>query len=177
MLRHFRLLAWFMAVSRVVIFRPFARFFSPLMGWPPGFLARTTTVKDGMTGPILRRSLVNLVENSTGGVIGQFISWTKSDGFKSRDGELDYLANLERARKPALIMAADKDYIAPPDTVIPAYQRLGAEDKQLRIFGTDRGDDHDFGHADLLLGRYAKKTVYPEVAEWLEARATSETNQ
>ena len=85
---------------------------------------------------------------------------------------MDYLASLKGIEEPVLIMASDGDRVAPPDAVIPAYQHLGSEEKQLRVLGTDRGDDYDFGHGDMLLGMHAREVVYPEIAEWLEAHST-----
>ena len=62
--------------------------------------------------------------------------------------------------------------LASPGSVVPAYEQIGAEDKQLRIFGGDRGDDYEFGHGDILLGDHAREVVFPEIIEWLESHAS-----
>jgi alpha-beta hydrolase superfamily lysophospholipase len=168
----FRPLIWLMALGRAVAWRPMAGFFSPFLGRHTGFLTRLVSVRDGMKGAILRRCLANLVENTTGAVLRQFLSWARSGEFGSRNGEESYLSNLGSIRESVLIMAADADSIAPPDAVTPAYRLIGAEDKQIRVFGRDRGDDYDLGHGDVLVGDHAREVVYPEIVDWLKKRAT-----
>jgi esterase/lipase len=121
--------------------------------------------------------MVNLVENTTAVILRQFLRWSKAGAFESRTGEEDYLTNLKKIEEPVLIMAADADNLASPPAVTPAYQRIGSEDKQLRIFGRDRGDDCKFGHGDILLGDHSREVVFPEIIEWLESRASQAGNQ
>jgi len=171
--RILRPFVWLMTLTRVVAFRPAARFFSPFMGWPPGWISRISISKGGMRGAVLRRCMVNLVENTTAAVLRQFLRWSKAGSFESWNGDEDYLQNLKKIEEPVLIIAADADNLASPPAVTPAYERIGSEDKQLRIFGQDRGDDCEFGHGDILLGDSAREVVFPEVIEWLESRAAS----
>jgi UDP-N-acetylmuramate: L-alanyl-gamma-D-glutamyl-meso-diaminopimelate ligase len=170
--RILRPFVWAMTWTRVVAFRPSARFFSPFMGWPPGLLSRVSISKGGMRGPVLRRCMVNLVENSTAALLRQFLQWSRAGSFAPQGGEDDYLANLEKIEEPVLIMAADGDKLASPGSVTPAYQRVRSADKQLRIFGGDRGDDCEFGHGDILLGENVREVVFPEIIDWLESRAS-----
>jgi len=175
--RILRPFVWLMASHRVVAFRPAARFFSPFMGWPPEIISRISIHPGGMRGPVLRRCMVNLVENTTAAVFSQFLRWSKTGKFTSRDGSEDYLANLKKITEPVLIMAADADNLASPAAVVPAYEHMGSEDKQLRIFGGDRGDDCEFGHGDILLGDHAREVVFPEIIGWLESHATESGDQ
>jgi pimeloyl-ACP methyl ester carboxylesterase len=174
--RILRPFVWLMTLTRVVAFRPSARFFSPFMGWPPGWISRISISKGGMRGPVLRRCMVNLVENTTAAILRQFLRWSKAGAFESQAGENDYLENLKKIEEPVLIMAAEADNLASPPAVTPAYQRIGSEDKQLRIFGGDRGDDCEFGHGDILIGDHAREVVFPEIIEWLESRASEAGN-
>ena len=161
-----------MIVGRTIAFRPFARFFSPFMGWSWRTLSKIVVSKEEMEGPMLRRCLVNLTENTSGALMRQFFSWIRLGTFESEDKEVNYQANLAKIEQPVLILAADNDHVAPPDAVAPAYERIKSEDKQLRIFGNDRGDDYDFGHGDILLGIHAPELVFVEIFDWLESRAT-----
>lgn len=170
--RILRPFVWLMTLTRVVAFRPAARFFSPCVGWSPGLLSRIPISKGGIRGRVLRRSMVNLVENTTAALLRQLLHWSKADSFASREGGEDYLANLKKIDEPVLIMAADADNLASPDAVTPAYLGVGSADKQLRIFGGDRGDDCEFGHGDILLGEHSREVVFPEIIEWLESRAS-----
>jgi alpha-beta hydrolase superfamily lysophospholipase len=167
-----RSFVWPMTLTRVVAFRPLARFLSPFMGWAPGILSRISIHPGSMRGPAQRRCLVNLVENTTAAVLRPFLRWSRAGALSSRGGEDDYRPKLKKIEEPVLILAADADNLASPDAVIPAYEQIGSEDKQLRIFGGDRGDDCEFGHGDILLGDHAREVVFPEIIEWLENHAT-----
>jgi pimeloyl-ACP methyl ester carboxylesterase len=167
--------AWLARLASVlpsVPLGPLGRFFSPLLGQPPAFIARPFYHPGGMEPRLVRRALCNLNESPCSALVRQFLGWGESGRFTSRDGARDYLAELAHARAPVLLLAAHRDQLAPPDSVIPVYEALGSPDRQIRIFGLDAGDDRDFGHGDLVLGRHAAELVYPEISEWLEARAT-----
>ncbi|HUU03229.1 MAG TPA: alpha/beta fold hydrolase [Myxococcota bacterium] len=161
-----------MFFGHTIAFRPLARFFSPMMGWPPRWLSRIVVLKNGMEGAVMRRCLVNLTENTTGALMRQFFDWIRTGRFESTDGQTDYLGNLARIKVPVLIIAADADKIASPEAVSPAYERVASEDRQLRIFGIDRGDDADFGHGDILLGVHSRELLYPEISNWLQQHAS-----
>jgi alpha-beta hydrolase superfamily lysophospholipase len=168
-------LAWMaklLGPMRSVLFRPLARFAAPLLGSPPGFLARPFLHPGSMEPRLVRRAMVNLVESDSVALVRQMASWIEQRGFRSRDGERDYLARLDQVELPALLIAAERDGLASPEAVAPAYERLRSRDKQLRVFGSDAGDDFDFGHGDLLLGRLAPKVIHVEVLDWLEQHAS-----
>ncbi len=170
--RFFLPLVRLMALSPVVRFRAWARFFSPFFGWGLATLSTVAVSRRGIEGALLRRAMVNLVDDTSGRLLRQFIGWIRSGRFTSRDGAQDYFANLAKIEEPVLVLGADADRLAPPASVEPAYERLGSRDKQLHIFGIDRGDDFDFGHGDILIGSVARQVVYPEILVWLKAHAT-----
>lgn len=170
--RFFLPLLQLMALSPVVRFRAWARFFSPLFGWGLATLSTVAVSRRGIEGALLRRAMVNLVDDTSGRLLRQFIGWIRTGRFASRDGAEDYLANLSRIEEPVLVLGAETDRLAPPASVESAYERLGSRDKQLRVFGLDRGDDFDFGHGDILIGSVARKVVYPEILVWLKTHAT-----
>lgn len=167
-----RWLARLLCVFPAVPFGPLGRFLAPLLGSPPAFVARPFYHPGGIEPRLVRRALVNLNESPCAALVRQFLRWGESASFTTRGGERDYLAELAGARAPVLLLAAHRDLLAPPDSVIPVYEALGSQDRQIRIFGLDAGDDRDFGHGDIVLGRYAAELVYPELTTWLEDRAT-----
>ncbi|RLB59677.1 MAG: hypothetical protein DRI34_00995 [Deltaproteobacteria bacterium] len=158
-------------LMRQVPLRPLARQLLPLVGAPP-FLSRLVTCRGQMGRQALRLSMVNLSENMAGALARQLLDWHRQGGFRSRDGQRDYFAGLEAVGQSLLVVGAEADRLAPPGSVTPAYQRAGSGDKQIRILGRDHGDEHDYGHGDLLLGRHAPEEIYPLLGEWLEQRAT-----
>ncbi|MBN2497717.1 MAG: alpha/beta fold hydrolase [Deltaproteobacteria bacterium] len=157
-------------LGRAVPFRPLARFFAPFMGRGP--MTATVLHPANVDRGDIHRAMVNLVESSSSALMRQFLSWVRSGRFDSRDGREDYAAGLVRIRVPLLLMAADRDRIAPPKSVTAVYEQIQIEDKQLRVFGVDSGDDVDFGHGDILLSRAASELVFVEIRHWLEQRAT-----
>jgi len=167
-----RWLARALCLLPAVPFGPIGRFLSPFLGSPPGFVARPFYHPGAVEPRLVRRALTNLNESPCSALVRQFLGWSAGGGFTSRGGERDYLAELGKARAPVLLVAAHRDELAPPDSVIPVYEALGSQDRQIRVFGLDAGDERDFGHGDLVLGRHAAALVYPELAEWLESRAT-----
>jgi hypothetical protein len=45
------------------------------------------------------------------------------------------------------------------------------------MFGTANGHKNDYGHNDLILGKFAKKEVYPEILRWVKGHcALNEKN-
>jgi predicted alpha/beta hydrolase len=171
-IKSLRPLIYFLSIRGVVPFRSCARFFSPFCGWPPSLLSGKIIRPDSVSGYTLRQCMVNLVDNTTAKVIRQFLHWSRSGSFESKDGQDNYMDKVKKIDKPVLIMACQTDHVAPPSAVIPAYENIPAEDKQLRVFGSDSGDDYDFGHGDVLLGDHSAEVVYPEISDWLTLRAT-----
>ncbi len=144
-------------------FRSLARLSAPITAWCGYPFFRFFAVRNGLEKDLMGKWLVNVVENAPGSLLRQVLGWMYTGEYGPSIGEV---------RTAVMIVAADSDRIAPADTVIPAYRLIAAQDKQLRIFGNDRGDDHDFGHVDLLIGIHAPELIYPELGDWLEKRAT-----
>jgi len=59
--------------------------------------------------------------------------------------------------------------VAPPWTVRPVFEHAGSSQKTFRVFGLSEGDHIDYGHFDLVLGKYAPQDVFPWIRSWLEA--------
>ncbi len=155
----------------VVHFRSLARALFPITGRRPRFYTRAMTTGEQMDRKRLGKAVVNLVENVSSSLLEQLWNWKQTASFSSRDGNHDYFEALSRIEEPVLLLAGEADLVAPPASIFPGYEKLKVEDRQLRIFGVDRGDEHDYAHGDLLLGQHAPKEVFPALAEWLETRA------
>lgn len=168
-----RLLARLAGPFQAVRFRPLARFFAPLLGRAPGPLCQPFMLADSMEPRLVRRAMANLVENDSAALVRQVMSWVGDRAFCSGDRERNFLERLGNASTPVLLIAAEKDGLASPESVAPAYERIRSKDKLLRIFGTDAGDDFDFGHGDLLLGRLSPMAIHVEILDWLEQRASA----
>ncbi len=170
-------------VSRLVLWgsavriSSLSKFFASLSGIVPKGFSRTFMFPGSTEPRLVKRIMFNLVEDEPTALIRQFGVWQREGSFKSEDSGQDYLESLSSIDVPLFILAAEKDKLASPKSVTPAYERAEVKDKQLRIFGIDSGDEFDFGHGDILLGRLAPKVVYTEIIDWLEARATECSNE
>jgi pimeloyl-ACP methyl ester carboxylesterase len=147
--RHLRLLAWAAA---------------PLAGtWRPPMVDLAINVRN-IERPIYRRLLANAMDDLQPGVVDQFAACIRDDTFRSCDGQIDYRALFPDCRQPALFLAGEKDGIAPPAVVEAAFRRWGGP-KRFQVLG------HDYGHADVILGRNAPEVVYPVIREFLEEQS------
>lgn len=110
------------------------------------------------------------LENLSRAEVKTFSTWTKKERFVSGDGTIDYAKNLDRITIPVLLVSGSADRIVPPRNVQFVMQRLASPDKTHRVFGRISGDERDWGHVDLVAGALAARTIFPEIAVWLDAR-------
>ncbi len=108
-------------------------------------------------------------EDISPGQLAQLIDMLAKGRFTSTDGSLDYTASLEKAKIPALFVAGTVDNLAPADAVKPLYNRWGAAQKRFLLFGAAYGQQIDYGHDDLVIGKNAKAEVYPAIRQWLDS--------
>lgn len=80
-----------------------------------------------------------------------------------------YAAAFEALDVPLLVIAGDRDGLAPREAVRPAYERSGSSDKTFRAFAR--------GHIDLLVGREAPLTIWPLVLSWLNTRVRAHLSE
>jgi polyhydroxyalkanoate synthase subunit PhaC len=81
---------------------------------------------------------------------------------RSEDNEFDYVERFERMDLPLLVVAGEKDDLAPPASVKPGFARSRARDKTYRVL--------PLGHIDLLVGRDAPRMTWSLVGDWLDKR-------
>ncbi|MFT7621605.1 MAG: pimeloyl-ACP methyl ester carboxylesterase [Myxococcota bacterium] len=107
-------------------------------------------------------------ENLPNTLIAQFAQWYAEDGFRDPYGNMHYARELHRIDTPTLLVAGKIDVLATPKDMQYVFDALGSEDKRLEIFGRERGCRHDYGHIDLVLGKYATEEVWPTMLDWLQ---------
>ena len=124
-----------------------------------------------VTDDTIRRLSANATEDISPGQLGQLIDMLAHGRFTSADGNTDYTAGLEKIKTPALFVAGTVDNLATVDAVKPLYNRWGAAEKRFLLFGVVNGQQADYGHDDLVIGKTAKKDVYPAIRQWLDSRS------
>lgn len=97
----------------------------------------------------------------------QMLEWYQARRMTTHYGTLDPIAALERTRVPLLVVAGNKDRLTPLEDVRVAFEKSGADSKELLVCGREHGFSSDYGHIDLIFGRKAKDEVFPRIREWL----------
>jgi pimeloyl-ACP methyl ester carboxylesterase len=119
--------------------------------------------------PVMDRALCYLVSDISGGEISQILDWMKSREFRTHDGRHSYEACLHNVRQPLFLIAGAKDLLVPPMSVEAAYNRIASDKKDLFILGREQGQEEDYGHGDLLIGKNCTREVFPRIRKWLES--------
>lgn len=149
---------------------PFTGYFDP----PYSELA---VAPRSIDGSVMRRLYANAFEDMSAGVLRQFDDWVNGDYFRSLDRTVDYQDAMRALKVPVLLMGGNKDMLAPPRCMQKGLERIGSADKTLVLLGREYGSASDYGHGDLIFGRTAPEEIFPQVAAWLEQRATPVTEQ
>jgi pimeloyl-ACP methyl ester carboxylesterase len=120
---------------------------------------------------IVSTVLTHVVEDIPAGVLDQVLSMVRSGQFMSYDKSFNYTEEIRKISIPLLLSCGKADNLAPPESVRYVYETVGSEDKTFMMFGTANGHREDYGHNDLILGKYAYKEVYPDITKWLKAHS------
>lgn len=119
--------------------------------------------------PQVLRELFRLVqEDMSPGQFKQLIGMVRTERFTSLDGSVDYTAGLAQVKIPVYFIAGTVDNMATIGAVQYAYRAVGSREKKFKLFGVVNGQQNDYGHDDLVIGRQSQKEVYPTILEWLD---------
>ena len=99
-------------------------------------------------------------------LLRQFAAWYTHRGFVDAYQHIIYSRELHRITAPTLVVAGAADLLTPPKDLQHVYDSISSEDKKMLIVGRASGCRHDYGHIDLVLGRYADEEVFPHFADW-----------
>ena len=126
---------------------------------------------DNIASETVAKVLKNVVEDIPLGVVDQVMELLRSGEFKSFDKSINYTSLLANITTPVLMCCGKADNLAPPESVRYTYKHVSSKDKQFKQFGRADGYKNDYGHNDLVLGKYANKDVYPQILQWLKTRS------
>jgi polyhydroxyalkanoate synthase subunit PhaC len=145
---------WGEAVRLARVFVESPIFPLPIRGFAPGSMEPTVLAQhmslamDQGSITVLRNMFLNAAESrSSGHRLG---------------GLRGYAEAFEALDLPLLVIAGATDDLAPPASVVPAYERSRSRDKTYRCFPC--------GHIDILVGARAPLTVWPLLETWLSKR-------
>ena len=115
----------------------------------------------------VERALCYLAADVSRGEISQFLDWMKSGDFRTYDRGTSYEQNFSKVRRPLFCIAGAKDHLVPPASVAAAYDRIASDRKDFLVLGREQGQEEDYGHGDLLMGKNVRREVFPRILEWL----------
>lgn len=125
---------------------------TPVRAWRP----------DSMEPDILAEYLATSFETTNLTIAFDIFAGGDRVALRSRDGSIDYGMAFEGLQAPLLVVAGDKDDLAPPESCRAAFDRSKSRDKLFRVFPA--------GHVDIVIGREAVTTIWPLVQEFLASR-------
>lgn len=73
------------------------------------------------------------------------------------------VVDLASIHWPALLIAAERDHIAPLGSTLPLFERIASPEKEKLLIPA--------GHVGLVAGRSAVRGLWPRVSDWLAARS------
>lgn len=76
---------------------------------------------------------------------------------------------------PWLSVIGAADLQCPPDCAAWTFERIRAPEKRLLTAGRASGHRHDYGHFDLVAGKFALEEIWPAVADFVTAAESSVT--
>jgi polyhydroxyalkanoate synthase len=129
---------------------------------------------DNIERAIERRMLWNVWEDIPGRLAADFVRWSRGGGEFVVLGK-PVLPGLTRVAVPACFFAGSADRLAPVWSVRAGYETWGCAlpnpNKQLVVLGREHGARADYGHCDLIFGRYAREEVFEPAARFLDTGA------
>jgi len=124
--------------------------------------------KQNMDPERIARMYANVMDNFQVGVIRQMNILVRSGDFKSHDGKYSYRENLPKIVCPVLFVAAKADALGTPMSLNLSFKEVSSEDKTYLLLSRANGYRMNYGHCDMIMGKYAPKEVFPYLAKWLE---------
>ena len=144
----------------------------------PGYessLTHTFYNLDNVDPEVLRLGSCDVMENIPRAVYDQVRHMLRTGHFTGRGGSPDYAAQLHRIDVPMLMVTGALDRICSPAAARYFHNRVGSTDKTLHILGRATGYAADYGHADIVVARTARKDLFPILAQWLAERMGTAT--
>jgi pimeloyl-ACP methyl ester carboxylesterase len=123
---------------------------------------------DNMHGGTIRAMFQKAEEEMAPSQFKQLMNMVRTERFSSLDGNKDYTSMLNKINTPAYLLVGTVDNMATPGAVRFLYRQLSSQNKLFHMFGRVNAHRNDYGHNDIVIGKYARKEVYPTIAAWLD---------
>jgi polyhydroxyalkanoate synthase len=112
-----------------------------------------------------QRLVVYGTADTAGGTAQQLLTLIATGRFTSKDGRVDFRADMARIRTPVLVVAGKLDRVALTPAVMDGFRALGGPKRWLLITRAN-GALGEYGHMDLVIGERAPDEVFRPVLDF-----------
>ncbi|MFB6347611.1 MAG: alpha/beta hydrolase [bacterium] len=116
----------------------------------------------------IKKGVNEVVEGVSMGEIVQFADWVLNDRWTDVDQEIDYADGAMDLQVPILMIGGSEDRMTPAHHLKWGFNSMNTRDKKFVIAGKDTGFKHEYAHVDLVLGKNARKEIFPLLVDWLK---------
>jgi len=147
----------------------------PFAGWGPRFLPEGMNFQRSNTDrAVTRYMLANGFSPIPFALLDDLNTTFSEEGFAPK-GRAPYLPRAGELRIPTLLLGGSRDLQCTPEASAATFELLtGVRDKTLRMFGKPHGQQDDYGHFDLIIGKRASDEVWPTLCAFLAAQPLPE---
>jgi alpha-beta hydrolase superfamily lysophospholipase len=142
---------------------------APLLGRAPDPVTSFNFWLPNVEPEIVRRAHAMAFHTVPASLLRDLTQLFEPGGLRGGDGFV-FAEHADQYRVPTLLLAASRDRQVPAAAVAHTGELLAAE---VRTYGREHGHREEYGHWDLILGRYALEEVWPDLASWLDPTQTS----
>lgn len=122
--------------------------------------------KDNYDPAFVPQFVANVGSDLSRSLVQQVRSWYGRGGIFSRDGKVNYTAALRASGVPIRFIGANRDHIGSIASIEKAWNSHGGE-KDMVILGKEFGGRRDYGHTDIVAGKFAVTDTFPLVDSWI----------
>ena len=148
-----------------------AQLAAPLVALSAPWTARLIMNTENMRTRDISKLVRLTAENVPTTLLKQLWDWYEGASMPNHYGFMSYTEHLERITAPLYVVAGSDDRLTPAEDCRIVFDEASSEDKRFDCFGKASGCRHEYGHIDLVLGRYARDEVWPHILAWLNQRA------
>ncbi|MBI3072402.1 MAG: alpha/beta fold hydrolase [Deltaproteobacteria bacterium] len=152
--------------------RFFVKALSPLASRTPEFFADYFFTPGSIDPALLQKMACLALSDLSPKLAAEFLYWYRTGAYTDLYGMTDFSALLHRIHVPMLLVAGNRDRLAPLSDLKTILDSLGTDDKEILVLSRENGFAHDYGHIDPVLGRDAPREVFPHIRDWISKHDT-----
>jgi len=146
--------------------KPFLTTMAPLLRFFPALLGDHEVNPANVDGRLMAFAVVNGMENMPRDLMLDYARWVEDREWTDGHGT-SWEDGLAKITVPIYCLGAAVDFYCPPGANEGVIDRVASKRKQYRMFSLANGDQADYGHGDLVVGRTAPDDIFPSLLAWV----------